>query len=635
MFEIDSETGIVFFNYSPDLNAEKYSITVLATSTDGSTSEIEFDIFADAPGFINSDTVFTLDANTPRYGSLYSHDEDYYQLQIEPYKHYEILLYRNPSWNGYSTDPAIEFDILDGSDNYIGSSEGGSTFLPDRYTYDNQSDYSDELYINVHEHGLALITEMYDQRAYYLEVNESNLLRPTTDNNSASNEVSEDASIGAVVGITAYAEDLDAGDSVSYTLSDDAGSLFAIDGTSGVVTLAGQLDYETSTSHMITVLASSTDGSESSSDFMIDVLDEEEGDSGVTMSPEDMAGGGDFHGGLTDDIFDGSGLAAVLRIFAGEGNDEITGGKRDDHLEGGLGDDTINGGNGNDRILGGEGNDDITGANGEDILEGGLGSDVLRGNIKTDYLYGGEGDDTLLGGNGTDYLYGDAGHDIIEGQNHSDFLWGGLGDDNLNGKFGDDVLYGEEGNDILDGANHQDELYGGSGNDTLYGRGGHDYLEGGDGNDILYGNDKNDTLLGGAGTDNAYGGKGRDELHGGDGDDRLDGGWHSDKLYGDAGNDTLIGSTGNDELYGGIGVDVLKGGAGADILNGGEGNDRLFGGDNTDIFQFDQIFNTDTIKDFTSDDTIEFRYREGIDDHSASSVSYSQVGNSTEVSWER
>ena len=160
------------------------------------------------------------------------------------------------------------------------------------------------------------------------------------DINGIENIMSEAAIAGAVVPLTAYAEDLDAGDSVSYTLSDDAGGLFAIDGTSGVVTLAGQLDYETSTSHMITVLASSTDGSESSSDFMIDVLDEEEGDSGVTMSPEDMAGGGDFHGGLTDDIFDGSGLAAVLRIFAGEGNDEITGGKRDDHLEGGLGDDT-------------------------------------------------------------------------------------------------------------------------------------------------------------------------------------------------------------------------------------------------------------------------------------------------------
>ena len=65
------------------------------------------------------------------------------------------------------------------------------------------------------------------------------------DTDSTSNEVSESASIGDVVGITAYAEDLDIADSVSYTLSDDAGGLFAIDSQSGVVTLAGQLDYET------------------------------------------------------------------------------------------------------------------------------------------------------------------------------------------------------------------------------------------------------------------------------------------------------------------------------------------------------------------------------------------------------
>ena len=88
--------------------------------------------------------------------------------------------------------------------------------------------------------------------------------------------LSETSDIGSLVGITAYAEDLDAFDSVSYSLSDDAGGLFAIDGTSGVVTLAGQLDYETSTNHVITVLASSTDGSTSTADFMIDVVDEEE-----------------------------------------------------------------------------------------------------------------------------------------------------------------------------------------------------------------------------------------------------------------------------------------------------------------------------------------------------------------------
>ena len=41
--------------------------------------------------------------------------------------------------------------------------------------------------------------------------------------------VGENSAIGTLVGITAYAEDLDAFDSVSYTLSDDAGGLFAID----------------------------------------------------------------------------------------------------------------------------------------------------------------------------------------------------------------------------------------------------------------------------------------------------------------------------------------------------------------------------------------------------------------------
>ena len=74
------------------------------------------------------------------------------------------------------------------------------------------------------------------------------------DTDSTSDEVSEDASIGSTVGITAYAEDLDGSDNVSYTLSDDAGGLFTIDSETGVVTLAGQLDYENETSHSVTVL---------------------------------------------------------------------------------------------------------------------------------------------------------------------------------------------------------------------------------------------------------------------------------------------------------------------------------------------------------------------------------------------
>ena len=51
--------------------------------------------------------------------------------------------------------------------------------------------------------------------------------------------ISENSDAGSTIGITAYAEEVDAGDSVSYALTNDAGGLFEIDSTTGVVTLSG------------------------------------------------------------------------------------------------------------------------------------------------------------------------------------------------------------------------------------------------------------------------------------------------------------------------------------------------------------------------------------------------------------
>ena len=60
-----------------------------------------------------------------------------------------------------------------------------------------------------------------------------------TDSDAAADTVAEDAAVGATVGVTASASDADATDGVSYSLSDDAGGLFAIDADTGVVTVAG------------------------------------------------------------------------------------------------------------------------------------------------------------------------------------------------------------------------------------------------------------------------------------------------------------------------------------------------------------------------------------------------------------
>ena len=96
---------------------------------------------------------------------------------------------------------------------------------------------------------------------------------PISDTNAGANEVSEGASTGATVGITAFGDDLDSPDTVSYTLDDDAGGLFVIDGSTGVVTLNGVLDRENAASHNITVRATSTDTSFSTQTFTIAVLD--------------------------------------------------------------------------------------------------------------------------------------------------------------------------------------------------------------------------------------------------------------------------------------------------------------------------------------------------------------------------
>ncbi|MFV3078167.1 cadherin repeat domain-containing protein, partial [Niveispirillum fermenti] len=103
-------------------------------------------------------------------------------------------------------------------------------------------------------------------------INVTNVAPTTpTDSNSAANSVLQGAANGTAVGITASATDVNGG-TVTYSLADDAGGRFAINATTGVVTVADGtlLDYQTATSHTITVQAS--DGTDTSTQtFTINV----------------------------------------------------------------------------------------------------------------------------------------------------------------------------------------------------------------------------------------------------------------------------------------------------------------------------------------------------------------------------
>jgi hypothetical protein len=96
-----------------------------------------------------------------------------------------------------------------------------------------------------------------------------------SDTDAIPNRVAENSAVGTIVGITALASDADrTTNTVSYSLSDSAGGRFAIDSTTGVVTVANSvlLDFETATNHSITVRSTSVDGSESITTFTISVL---------------------------------------------------------------------------------------------------------------------------------------------------------------------------------------------------------------------------------------------------------------------------------------------------------------------------------------------------------------------------
>ncbi len=107
-----------------------------------------------------------------------------------------------------------------------------------------------------------------------LDANEAGV-GPISDTNTDADEISENAVNGTFVGITAFADDPDTADQVTYSLSNNAGGAFAIDATTGEVSVADTtlIDYESEQSLDIEVTAESTDGSSTTQVYTIDVLD--------------------------------------------------------------------------------------------------------------------------------------------------------------------------------------------------------------------------------------------------------------------------------------------------------------------------------------------------------------------------
>jgi len=138
------------------------------------------------------------------------------------------------------------------------------------YTHDDSETTSDSFSFTVDD-GAGSVTA----GTFFLTITpvNDNSITAIIDNNGAADFVIENVSVGTVVGITAFADDLDASDTISYSLDDNAGGLFAINPLTGLVTVAGSIDREAAASYNITVRATSTDTSSTTRIFTIAVGD--------------------------------------------------------------------------------------------------------------------------------------------------------------------------------------------------------------------------------------------------------------------------------------------------------------------------------------------------------------------------
>ncbi|MDQ0839801.1 Calx-beta domain-containing protein [Sphingomonas faeni] len=294
----------------------------------------------------------------------------------------------------------------------------------------------DVVHYNAEQPDSIRITD-HDQALAKLYIPRANTA-PTNLTISASS-VAENLAAGTVVG-TVTGQDAEGG-ALSYSLLDDAGERFAINGTTGEVTTRTLLDYEATPTVAFTARVTDAGGLFRDQQFTVTVTD---------VNPEIVIGtdaNETIIGGAGDDLFLMGG--GNDRLYGGIGSDQLFGGEGNDLLDGGMGVDFLNGGAGDDRYVidnvgdqisefGGSGIDTVMssisyvlGADLENLVltgtaainaTGNDGANYILGNAGNNVLAGGAGDDTIVTVTGTAGIKPDAGFDRIDGGSGIDTL---------------------------------------------------------------------------------------------------------------------------------------------------------------------------------------------------------------------
>jgi len=505
-----------------------------------------------------------------------------------------------------TNDPSGNFEIV-----------GNEVRVKAGATIDFETAQSHDITVEVTDSGGNTYSEILT-----LNVNDINEFSVGTvsDTNAGANSVNENSAIGTSVGIAAFASDADGTDTVTYSLSDDAGGLFTIDANTGDVTVAGNLDFETAAQHSIEVTATSSDGSTTAQAFTVQVGDVNETPTDIQASLASSLGSNMIiNGSFENAAVSSNSLANFTSIEGWSASSGLV--QVHDNFGGHTAADgsqylDIDAESGVDAVY-----QDVPTSAGESYQLSFEAADRIGHNTNAFEVYwnGTKVADidpsstdwstytfSVVGTGGADRLEfrevasgNDAFGALIDNVKLQQVYENSIAEDAVAGTVvatlsatdpdaGESFTYAVTG---IEAANFEVV-----GNEILVKAGASIDFEAAQSHDISVevtdsaGNtysetvtinvsdvDEGNVIFGTAVADKITGTSGVDAIHGNSGDDIIQGNGGNDTIYGDAGNDTI------------------DGGAGDDWISGGAGNDTLTGGDGNDFFVFQEGGGTDTI----------------------------------------
>ncbi|WP_322978515.1 retention module-containing protein [Pseudomonas sp. C11] len=316
-FAIDASTGVVTVADGSKLDYESatsHDITVKATSSDGSSNT----------------QVFTINLSNVNDNGVVITDSDAAANRVnENAANGTLVGITAKGVDGDVGATVTQYELLDNAGGRFAiNATTGVVTVADGSKLDYETATSHNITVKATSSDGSSNTQVFTVQLGNL--NEFGVTLSDVD--ATTNSVAENAANGTAVGITARGVDGDAGTTVSYALTNDAGGRFAINATTGVVTVAdgSKLDFETATSHSITVLATSSDGSTRAETYSIAVTNVNEAP--VVVSGASVTGAEDSNYTFAwsdfkvSDVDANSSLSIKIESLPGEGKLQIKSG---------------------------------------------------------------------------------------------------------------------------------------------------------------------------------------------------------------------------------------------------------------------------------------------------------------------